>query len=179
MHGGLGQPRSDVGNQQGYVGGDGTVRWVAPAKRTGAVALSGSTTDGTTVSVADWRGKLVVVNVWYASCAPCRIEAPDLAAIATATPDVQFLGINTRDDAAAAQAFEKKFETPYPSLLDASTGAALLALRGTIPPQAVPSTVVLDTEGRPRRGWSGGWSPTCWRLIQSVAPGAWTRRATA
>nr|WP_255479416.1 TlpA disulfide reductase family protein [Quadrisphaera sp. RL12-1S] len=111
--------------------------------------MSGKTADGSTVDVAAWRGSVVVVNVWYAACAPCRAEAPHLAAIASDSPDVRFLGINTEDDAAVVQTFEKKFGIPYPSILDAGSGEGLLALRGRIPPQAVPSTIVLDAEGRP------------------------------
>ena len=139
----------DTGNQQGFVGGGGAYRALAPAERGDPVVLSGETTHGDTVDVADWRGQVVVLNVWYATCAPCRTEAPDLAAIAGDTPDVRFLGINTDDGLATANSFEREFAIPYPSLLDADTGRAVLALRGTIPPQAVPSTVILDTEGRP------------------------------
>lgn len=147
--GGLGQTSGDTGNQQGYVSGDGTRKILAVADRGQPVVLSGKTADGSTVDVAAWRGSVVVVNVWYAACAPCRAEAPHLAAIASDSPDVRFLGINTEDDAAVVQTFEKKFGIPYPSILDAGSGEGLLALRGRIPPQAVPSTIVLDAEGRP------------------------------
>jgi len=145
----LGATGTDTGNQQGYVGGDGAFRALAPAERGDPVVLSGETTHGDTADVAAWRGRVVVLNVWYADCAPCRTEAPDLAAIAADSPDVQFLGINTEDRLDRARTFEQKFAIPYPSLLDAESGQAVLALRGTIPPQAVPSTVILDTEGRP------------------------------
>lgn len=144
----LGATGTDTGNQQGYVGGNGTFTAVQPSQRGAPVELGGPATDGSTVDVADWRGQLVVLNVWYAACAPCRTEAPHLAAIAGDLPDVRFLGINTEDGLANAQAFEKRFEIPYPSLLDAESGQAVLALRGIIPPQAVPSTIVLDTQGR-------------------------------
>ncbi|SDQ15946.1 TlpA disulfide reductase family protein [Quadrisphaera sp. DSM 44207] len=152
--GGLGQEAGEQareGDSRSYVAGDGSVATVAVEERGEPVELAGETTDGSTVDVADWRGDVVVLNVWYAACPPCRKEAPDLAAIAqeTATDGVRFLGINTEDDAATAQAFERTFATPYPSLLDAGDGSALLALRGTVPPQAVPSTVVLDAQGRP------------------------------
>lgn len=153
--GGLGQS-DDTGNQQGYVGANGDFQAVPAAKRTAPVVLSGPSTNGDTVDVADWRGKLVVVNVWFASCAPCRKEAPHLATIAGELTDVQFLGINTEDEVATARAFEKNFGIPYPSLLDADSGQAVLALRGTIPPAAVPSTIVLDTQGRPAARIIGG-----------------------
>ncbi|MGQ7295296.1 TlpA family protein disulfide reductase [Quadrisphaera sp. KR29] len=146
---GLGQPGADTGNQQGYVSGDGTRQILPVADRGEPVALTGRTAEGETVDVADWRGQVVVINVWYAACAPCRAEAPELAAVAGDTPDVRFLGLNTRDDAAVALTFEKSFGIPYPSVLDAGSGQGLLALRGRIPPQAVPSTLVLDAQGRP------------------------------
>lgn len=102
------------------------------------------------MDVAARRGDVVVLNVWYAACAPCRAEAPDLAEVSAEYADrgVRFLGINTRDDAAGAQAFQRTYGIEYPSVLDATSGAALLSLRGKVPPQAVPTTLVLDAEGR-------------------------------
>lgn len=146
---GLGQPVQDTGNQQGYVSGNGDLTILPAAQRGEPVVLSGASSRGGTVNVADWRGQVVVINVWYAACAPCRVEAPELAKVASETPEVKFLGLNTRDGQAVAQTFEGEFAIPYPSVLDAGSGQGLLSLRGTIPPQAVPSTVVLDPQGRP------------------------------
>lgn len=138
------------GGDEGFVAGDGRTTEIPPSEREGPIDLGGMSTRGGAVALADLRGAVVVVNVWYASCAPCRAEAPDLAAISTeyAGQGVEFLGINTRDDAAQAQAFERTFAIGYPSVLDAATGSALLALRGQANPQAVPTTLVLDREGR-------------------------------
>ena len=58
-----------------------------------------------------------------------------------------FVGINTKDGAAAARAHEKRFGVTYPSI-DDDGGRVLLDLRGTLPPSAIPSTLVLDREGR-------------------------------
>jgi thiol-disulfide isomerase/thioredoxin len=139
-----------AGDAKNYVAGDGSITLLAPDERGEPVELSGPTTSGETADVAAWRGDVVVLNVWYASCAPCRAEAPELAAAAHDYADrgVHFLGINTRDAKAGAAAFERTYELPYPSLLDAQDGGALLALRGEVPPQAVPTTLVLDGEGR-------------------------------
>jgi thiol-disulfide isomerase/thioredoxin len=172
---GLGQTTSTGGSGNGYVEGDGTYALVAVGKRTDPVHLTGSTTDGTTVDVAAWRGSVVVVNVWYAGCAPCRAEAPDLARAAAdpANAGVHFLGVNTRDDAATAKAFDARFSMPYPSVLDADSGAALLSLRGTVPPQAVPSTVVLDTRGRPAARIIGRLAPDVLQgLVEDVENGS-------
>lgn len=138
------------GGDEGFVAGDGTTSEIPPGQREGVLELGGETSDGGEVALADLRGDVVVLNIWYASCPPCRAEAPDLADISTeyAEQGVSFLGINTRDDAAQAQAFERTFGIDYPSILDAGTGSALLALRGQANPQAVPTTLVLDREGR-------------------------------
>ena len=134
--------------QQGYQSGDGTTRTWVVDDREGPLELSGTDYEGATQDVSDWRGDVVVLNTWYANCPPCRAEAPDLAALATdyAADDVQVLGINRTDDAGTAQAFERQFSVPYPSLAD-TDGTAIAALQGTVPVNAVPTTVVLDRSG--------------------------------
>ncbi|MFC8800022.1 TlpA family protein disulfide reductase [Promicromonospora sp. NPDC057138] len=131
---------------QGYVSGDGSVQTYDVGERKGPVAVVGADFEGKDVDSADWAGDVVVVNTWYASCAPCRAEAPDLVNLASSKDGVRFLGINTEDDAGAAQAFQRTFEVPYPSIEDRS-GAVIAGLSGVVPLQAVPSTVVLDQEG--------------------------------
>ncbi|AEG43353.1 TlpA disulfide reductase family protein [Isoptericola variabilis] len=134
---------------QGFVSGDGSVQQWAPGERKDPVTVEGTTFEGEEVSTADWRGDVVVLNTWYAGCAPCRAEAPDLVALATERADdgVRLLGINTEDDAGTALAFQRTFEVPYPSIEDRS-GRVVAGLSGVVPLQAVPSTVVLDPEGR-------------------------------
>jgi thiol-disulfide isomerase/thioredoxin len=131
---------------QGYVSGDGSVQTYDVGDRKGPVGIEGTDFEGNDVDTADWAGDVVVVNTWYASCAPCRAEAPDLVDLAESKDGVQFLGINTEDDAGAAQAFQRTFEVPYPSIED-RTGAVIAGLSGIVPLQAVPSTVILDQEG--------------------------------
>ncbi|WP_324649496.1 TlpA disulfide reductase family protein [Georgenia sp. H159] len=133
----------------GYQAGDGSWTTWEAGERGDPVELVGTTYDGEAVDLADWRGDVVVLNFWYAACPPCRAEAGDLAAIDADYADggVRLLGINPRDDAATAQAFERTFGVPYPSLHDeAASGVA--ALQGVVPLQAMPTTVVLDAEGR-------------------------------
>ncbi|WP_278236456.1 TlpA disulfide reductase family protein [Isoptericola sp. AK164] len=134
---------------QGFVSGDGTVQQWEPDDRTDTVVVEGTSFEGDEVSTADWRGDVVVLNTWYAGCAPCRAEAPALVEIATERADegVHLLGINTEDEAGAALAFQRTFEVPYPSVEDRS-GQVVAGLSGVVPLQAVPSTVVLDAEGR-------------------------------
>ncbi|MFH5821996.1 TlpA family protein disulfide reductase [Georgenia sp. AZ-5] len=133
----------------GYVAGDGSFATWEPEERGDAVELAGTTYAGETVDLAHWRGDVVVLNFWYAACPPCRAEAPDLKALHDDYADrgVRLLGVNPRDDAGAAQAFERTFEVPYPSLHDEGA-RAVAAMEGVVPLQAMPSTVVLDQQGR-------------------------------
>ncbi len=134
---------------QGYQSGDGSTTTWAVGDRTGPLELSGTDFEGTAQDVAAWRGDVVVLNTWYANCPPCRAEAPDLVALAEDYADegVHVLGINRTDDAGNAQAFQREFSVPYPSLAD-TEGTAIAALQGTVPVNAVPTTIVLDRDGK-------------------------------
>lgn len=138
-------------NNENFTSTDGTVTEVAPANRGEAVSFESSDmTDGSTVSAEDFRGSVLVVNFWYAACPPCRAEAPDLAELATVYADhgVRFLGVNVYDNASGAQSFEKTFDIPYPSALDADTGELRLAFAGDLPPSGIPTTFIVDRDGR-------------------------------
>jgi thiol-disulfide isomerase/thioredoxin len=101
------------------------------------------------ISTRDYRGKVVVINVWGSWCPPCRKEAPDLQAASVETTGVaQFVGITSKDyDPAPAEAFVRSFKITYPSIYD-PTGKVLLAFAGELPPSAIPSTMIIDREGR-------------------------------
>ncbi|WP_423724607.1 redoxin domain-containing protein [Arthrobacter zhangbolii] len=141
--------QANAGDNKNYIAGDGSVTEYDPADRGEAVQLSGTLFDGTEVSSADWAGAVVVLNFWYAACAPCRKEAPDLVELHnTFEPDgARFYGVNIRDEKATAEAFERNFNVPYPSFYD-KDGGVLLAMANVVPPQAVPTTLVLDRQGR-------------------------------
>jgi thiol-disulfide isomerase/thioredoxin len=132
----------------GFVSGDGSYTTVPPDQRKAAPALHGTTVDGAAFDPSLLTGKVVVVNVWGSWCAPCRKEAPDLqAASAQTSGTAVFVGINTRDlDQAPAQAFQRAFGITYTSLYD-PTGALLLGFTD-LPPNAIPSTLVIDAKGR-------------------------------
>ena len=136
---------------QGFVGGDGTVTVLAAADRAAPDGdVAGETVDGKQVSVADLRGKVVVMPVWGSWCGPCRAEAPMLADAARDLEDegVVFLGIDSRDpDTAQVRRFEDRFHIPYDSIYDPD-GATLLAFHGILPPQTIPSFVVIDADGK-------------------------------
>lgn len=136
--------------ETGFVSGTGTVTRIPAAERGEPVALRGPKVGGGELDLGAFRGRVVLINIWGSWCAPCRKEAPDLEAAwqQLRNQPVQFLGINTRDDAAgAAEAFERRFAVTYPSFRDPD-GSLQLAFRRSLPPRAIPSTLVLDREGR-------------------------------
>jgi thiol-disulfide isomerase/thioredoxin len=155
-----------AGIDTGFVSGDGSVQQWDVGDRKAPVTITGKDFSGADVSTADWAGDVVVVNTWYAGCAPCRAEAPDLVALAKerAADGVHVLGINTQDDAGAAQAFERTFAVPYPSVED-SSGQVIARLSGVVPLQAVPTTVVLDREHRPAARLLGQADPSTLKAI--------------
>lgn len=132
-----------------YIAGDGSVLEIGPAERGEPVQFSSAMFSGEPIIAQDLAGDPAVLNFWYAACAPCRVEAPDLQALHEqfAPEGVRFLGINVRDTIATAQAFERKFGITYPSVEDRG-GQVLLAMTDYVPPQAVPTTIVLDHQGR-------------------------------
>jgi thiol-disulfide isomerase/thioredoxin len=138
------------GTTENYISGSGTVTEIAPADRGEPVEFTSETDTGDAVSRSDYDGDVVVLNFWYAGCPPCRAEAPDLEQVHDDYADqgVRFLGVNVRDQAATSQAFARTFDVGYPSVVDTNDGAVQLALAGTIAPNSVPTTIVLDREGR-------------------------------
>lgn len=113
--------------------------------------LSGPTVDGKQLDVADYKGKVVVINLWGSWCPPCRAEAANFVKVSKDTADqgVVFVGINTRDtDTKQAKAFDKEYGVPYPSLYDPTGKLMLRFKKGTLNPQAIPSTLVLDRQGK-------------------------------
>ena len=138
------------GDGKNYVAGDGTVTEIRAADRGGPVEFTGTLESGDTTSSTDYLGRVVVLNFWYAGCAPCRAEAPDLQGMWEKYQDdgVVFLGVNVRDQAGTALAFADTYGITYPSVLDVNDGAVQLAFAGTVAPNAVPTTLVLDKQGR-------------------------------
>lgn len=132
----------------GFQGGDGTVTILKAGDRVDAPTLAGKSLAGTDLSTDDFAGKILIVNVWGSWCAPCRSEAPELVAASKELgDDVAFLGVNTRDlDPAPALAFERSFGLTYPSIYDPN--GQLLLNFGQLPPKAIPSTLVIDTDGK-------------------------------
>jgi peroxiredoxin len=137
------------GSGKNYIAGDGSITEVALANRGKPITFSATDVDGKAVSSADFAGKVVVVNFWYAGCAPCRAEAKDLEKVHSqfASKGVVFLGVNVRDGADTAKTFNSTFGVTYPSVTDLD-GKVQLAFSSSVPPNAVPTTLVLDKQGR-------------------------------
>lgn len=134
---------------QGYVAGDGSWETIAKTERAEPVTFEGPTEHRGFVSSSDFAGDVVVLNFWYAACPPCRLEAPDLEQTYQDYKDmgVQFLGVNVYDQASTAVSFADEFGVTYPSILDVETAAVRLAFSDNVPPQAIPSTLVIDRDG--------------------------------
>lgn len=139
----------DAGTDTAFVAGDGSIVLIAPEQRGPAPDLVGDTLEGGTFSLAEHRGEVVVLNVWASWCAPCRAEAPVLETVWQNVREdgVQFVGLDTRDTEAAALAFLDAYDITYPNVID-EDGRLQLLFSDTLPPQAIPSTLVVDREGR-------------------------------
>ncbi|MFE5599853.1 TlpA family protein disulfide reductase [Streptomyces coelicoflavus] len=142
---------SGGGGQTGFITGSDGIATAKEGERADAPELSGETVDGGQVDVDDYQGKVVVLNVWGSWCPPCRAEAKNFEKVYQDVKDqgVQFVGINTRDTSTGpARAFEKDYGITYPSLYDPSGKLLLRFEKGTLNPQAIPSTLIIDREGR-------------------------------
>jgi thiol-disulfide isomerase/thioredoxin len=137
------------GDNKNYIAGDGTVTEFAPGSRPAAASWSGITESGEAISSDQLEGVITVMNFWYAGCAPCRIEMPELIELQDEflSDGVQFIGVNVRDSAETSLAFARKINMNFPSVMDAKTGSVVLGFTGVVTPQAVPTTLVIDSEG--------------------------------
>jgi thiol-disulfide isomerase/thioredoxin len=145
------EPQAAAGEDKGFVQGTGRITKVPAGERKDAPDIGGETVSDGEVRLSDYRGKVVVVNVWGSWCAPCRAEAPHFAEVAKGMKDdgVRFLGINTRDQyKEPAQAFERSYGIPYPSLFDPSGRQMLKFPKGTLSLQTIPSTLIIDRDGK-------------------------------
>jgi peroxiredoxin len=142
---------SGGGGNTNFVTGANGIATVAKGERSDVPDLSGRTVDGGRLDIADYQGKVVVLNVWGSWCPPCRAEAKNFEKVHQDTKDrgVAFVGINTRDASVdLAKAFEKDEGITYPSLYDPTGKLMLRFKKGTLNPQAIPSTLIIDRDGK-------------------------------
>ncbi|MBV9333939.1 MAG: TlpA family protein disulfide reductase [Candidatus Eremiobacteraeota bacterium] len=120
---------------------------------------------GAAVSLAQYRGRVVVMNLWASWCPPCRAEMPDLQRLADAYAGrrIVIIGVNEGESAQRARAFAGSLQIRFPIWIDASQqyGRTYAAL-------GLPTTVILDSKGVVLRGFDG---PLTFAQMQTaVAP---------
>jgi thiol-disulfide isomerase/thioredoxin len=136
-------------NGKDFVTSDGIVIEIPVKDRKGPVSVSGESLTGDQIDLARLRGSPVVVNVWGAWCTECRAEASMLVDASDELPaGTTMLGVDVRDSSKDnALAYERSFDVPYPSIYD-SGSQTLLSFPAPFNPRDIPSTMVLDAEGR-------------------------------
>lgn len=133
-------------------GGQTDIRYDPPQRRGRPGPISGPELmdPSRTVSLDDFAGQVVVINVWGQWCGPCRSEISQLQKVYDATrgDGVAFLGIDVRDnEAQAARDFVIDRKVSFPSIYDPAM-RTMIAFGGKYPTTVIPSTVVLDREHR-------------------------------
>jgi thiol-disulfide isomerase/thioredoxin len=138
-----------VSSGQSFVGSSYQTTVYKTGSRPVAPVVSGTTVTGQHLSLAAYRGDVVVLNFWGSWCTPCRDEAPALGTLARQLygRGVRFVGIDIRDEPDSALAFMQTFRIAYPSISDPNDFIAL-QFHSTVPPAAIPSTIVIDRGGR-------------------------------
>lgn len=136
----------------GYFAREGTKTDAVPAgvdPQAGAqlLALMLDGADGRPQALAQWRGKVLVMNYWATWCPPCRKEIPDFATVSRkfAAAPVQFVGISI-DRPENVRAFDAELDVPYPLLIGSPATLAMTEQLGNRA-QALPFTVILDRTG--------------------------------
>jgi peroxiredoxin len=160
-----------AGSGTRFVQGDDSISRAAAGQRPQAPDITGTTLDGKPLKFADYRGKVIVVNVWASWCPPCRAEASGLEKVYknTQSQGVEFIGINTRDPQKEnAQAFYRTYGITFPSLYDPEGKLLLKFPKGILSPQSIPSTLVIDRKGRIAARASDGLSEK--RLQSMIDP---------
>ena len=138
----------DNGGDFRFVAGTPAGTVIPPGQRAMAPSFSGTLLDGSAFRSTSLRGSVAVLNFWGSWCAPCRVETPEFSSVAASVAGrgVRFLGVDVKEDKQFAQAFQDSRQIAYPSLYD-PRGEVALAFRD-YPANAIPSTIVLDRQGR-------------------------------
>ncbi|MEU6594202.1 TlpA disulfide reductase family protein [Streptomyces sp. NPDC046881] len=141
------KPVDDTG---GGDAGSSLTRTLSEQDRPAAPDLGGTTLDGETVHLSDYRGDVVVVSAWGSWCGPCVAEAPELKKFQQKWRHrgVRVLGLDDDAESGRGLAFQKKHRLGFPSLSDPQGRLGRRLPRGLVNPQALPYTVVVDPRGR-------------------------------
>ena len=134
---------SVIQSENAFVSGNGVALYLEKKDRKMAPTISGPTLYSDEITLDSDR--VTVINVWASWCAPCRAEAPVLQDFSIMYPQVQFAGILTRDSISSAKAFYENFNLTYPTFIDDSI---LVGFRGSLIPNAIPTTLIIDKDGK-------------------------------
>jgi peroxiredoxin len=141
-----------------YTSSDGATTTFAAKNRSAPVSWTATDADGGTIASKQLLGKVVVLNFWYAQCGPCIAEAPRLQKLSVSFADdaVQFVGVNVRDGADQAKAFEATHKVTYPTTIEQGHEAPItVAYTGKVSTNTTPTTLVIDKQGRVAARFSG------------------------
>ena len=152
---GRGDSVDQSANGFGFVQQSATQDFVPVAKRRTAPDISGQNLAGDKLALSQFAGKITVVNFWASWCSPCRAETPGLVTLAGQDHNIAFVGVNEKDSVSSAKAFTRDYKVTYPSIVDK---IGTLAARWPVPP-GLPSTFVLDKQGRLAARFTGGVLP--------------------
>ena len=144
-------PNASIQNsgEAGFISGDGNATFLKVEYRKSAPELIALDFNGKEIDLKNYKNKVVVLNVWGSWCGPCRKEANELQELYVKNKDsgVEFIGINIRDSKVSAEKFITNFGITYPNIFDRD-GVKLLGFKDTLPANAIPSTVLVDKNGK-------------------------------
>ena len=144
------------GGEFRFVAGTPAGEVIPQDERADAPEFSGTLLGGGDFASAELDGEVAVLNFWGSWCPPCRVESPEFQEVYADVRDqgVAFLGLNVKETSEQfALAFVESAGIEFPSLYD-PRGEVALAFRG-YPANAVPSTIVLDRQGRVAAVYTG------------------------
>lgn len=136
-------------SETGFVSGDGTSVFLKNNERIFAPSFEKTEFLNNPVDLNNLKNKVVLVNVWGSWCSPCRKEAPELEELFLKfkNKNVVFVGINIRDSKVAANKFIENFNITYTNIYDRD-GILLLGFKDSLPANAIPSTILIDKNGK-------------------------------
>lgn len=150
-----GSSSSDDSTAYEFDGATAAGQVIATDQRSPAPEFAGELLDGGSFTSDELQGDIAVINFWGSWCPPCRVESPDLQTVYAqlADQDVQFLGVDVKDQRQLAVAFLADVGVQYPSVFDPD-GEVALAFRG-FPANTIPSTIILDRSGEVAAVYTG------------------------
>ncbi len=135
-------------SESGFVSGDGTSIFLNKTDRKPAPELKDVEFLSSEINLNSLKNKVGLINVWGSWCSPCRKEAAELEELylKNKANNVEFIGINIRDSKISANRFIENFSITYPNIFDRD-GKLLLGYKDSLPPNAIPSTILIDKNG--------------------------------